>query len=75
MNHPLTQRSMERSSWPGVRLSCRPICRTVVTTALTEAIHAQLLWEHLLLDMPLKWRIDAQAQDIRQALIRKEESS
>jgi hypothetical protein len=51
----------------GVRLSCSPVRESVVTTVLTEAIHAQLLWEYLLLHILCKARLDTKSKVIRRA--------
>ncbi len=67
---------MVRSSSPLQRsLIVQGVRDSVVTSALTEAIHAQLLWEHLLLDISRKPRLTPEPKIVRQALIRKEESS
>lgn len=48
-----------RSSTPLKRsFIVQAVRESVVTSALTEAIHVELMWEHLLLDIPGKPRLE-----------------
>ena len=58
MNEPLGWLCMDRSSPLGRSLIVQARSSSSSHAALTEAIHVELLWEHPLLDIPRKPRLD-----------------